>query len=653
MKSFIQWAIGLGGLCCIGLNGCGGAADVGETGVTSTGLTGTVQKGPFLLGSNVEVSLLDAHGDPTGSVFGTVTKDDLGHFDLTFPNGQAEGHPVEVVGNGFYYNEIAGGLSLAPITLHGIAKVGQLEVSTTNLNVVTHMSYRRVLHLVANGTKVGAAAKQSESELRAGLGIIHPDPQNAGKGLNMSILGGDSADNEYLFGLSCILAQAAMLETGTCNGCPIGPSNAVDATVQELIDVVASDLESDGAVGTSVLERLTSAERSLDPAVCASNLAAWISKHGSSQAVPDLTRVIDTDKDGIANASDPDDDNDGTPDTSDCAPLDPTLAVLLDDGSCVPDTTDDDGDGAPDALDCAPRNSSDYRTSECDHWYWRFDRSMDWHEARDFCQTLGGYLASPTSDGEHVYVWSQLGASSPQFCWLGASDEASPGAWVWETGEPMAFADWSPGEPDNCGGAEHRLMMPAPQYMVWDDLADGVGVDGTHGGCGCGDCAGQFYPMLTLCEWNNRPADDDGDGVPNSVDCAPSDPGCACAYPGEELCNGSCVDVRSDSRNCGACGTECLGGSSCLSGTCTCANPAQKLCGGSCIDTQSDVTNCGGCGVACPQGNKCLRGKCWDAGSTPPPVVHYTFDDDFMSTRVIKDQSGNGHDASLVTGTFS
>jgi len=47
---------------------------------------------------------------------------------------------------------------------------------------------------------------------------------------------------------------------------------------------------------------------------------------------------------------------DGTPDTSDCAPRDPTLAVLLVDGSCVPDTNDDDGDGAPDALDCAPRD---------------------------------------------------------------------------------------------------------------------------------------------------------------------------------------------------------------------------------------------------------------------------------------------------------
>jgi hypothetical protein len=37
----------------------------------------------------------------------------------------------------------------------------------------------------------------------------------------------------------------------------------------------------------------------------------------------------------------------------------------------------------------------------------------------------------------------------------------------------------------------------------------------------------------------------------------------------------------------------------------------------------------------------------------PSPVVYYSFDDDFMSTGVIKDQSGNGHNAVLGNGTFS
>ena len=61
-------------------------------------LAGAVQKGPFVLGSTVQVATVDASGNPTGQVFPTQTSDDLGDFSLTFTH---QGN-VSIEGSGFY-----------------------------------------------------------------------------------------------------------------------------------------------------------------------------------------------------------------------------------------------------------------------------------------------------------------------------------------------------------------------------------------------------------------------------------------------------------------------------------------------------------------------------------------------------------------------
>lgn len=74
----------------------------------------------------------------------------------------------------------------------------------------------------------------------------------------------------------------------------------------------------------------------------------------------------------------------------------------------------------------------------------------------------------------------------------------------------------------------------------------------------------------------------------------------------------SCVNLTSDSSNCGSCGHACGAGQTCSSGQCVCHAPA-TLCNGVCVNLQTSVTNCGACGTSCPSANgtpSCTGGVC-------------------------------------------
>jgi len=140
------------------------------------------------------------------------------------------------------------------------------------------------------------------------------------------------------------------------------------------------------------------------------------------------------------------------------------------------------------------------------HWYQRFDSpTMTWHEARNFCESLGGHLATITSEAEDNFVYENLGEDSPSYHpWLGATDEIIEDTWVWVTGEPWDYSNWAPqtGEPNNCEGIEHYLVYFTPwdgdinRWSLWNDLGTGEG-----GGCGCGGCISEWYNSSTICEW--------------------------------------------------------------------------------------------------------------------------------------------------------
>jgi hypothetical protein len=60
-----------------------------------------------------------------------------------------------------------------------------------------------------------------------------------------------------------------------------------------------------------------------------------------------------------------------------------------------------------------------------------------------------------------------------------------------------------------------------------------------------------------------------------------------------------CVDLQESPNHCGTCGTKCGPGLGCWKGQCQACPTGTQNCSGSCVDLQTNVKHCGGCGQAC------------------------------------------------------
>ncbi|MEI8258916.1 MAG: hypothetical protein WCJ30_24875 [Deltaproteobacteria bacterium] len=111
------------------------------------------------------------------------------------------------------------------------------------------------------------------------------------------------------------------------------------------------------------------------------------------------------------------------------------------------------------------------------------------------------------------------------------------------------------------------------------------------------------------------------DGCPSRDVFAPVGDATSCPA-GVTLCGSTCVDLRVDRNNCGACGAVCGAGQTCSSGSCACGCSAGRTvcwtgCGEClCTDLATDPAHCGTCGTVCNAGTPCVSGTCaaGDAG---------------------------------------
>ncbi|GAK58345.1 hypothetical protein U27_05319 [Candidatus Vecturithrix granuli] len=57
------------------------------------------------------------------------------------------------------------------------------------------------------------------------------------------------------------------------------------------------------------------------------------------------------------------------------------------------------------------------------HCYQKITTPMTWHAAKDYCESLGGYLATVTSQEERDFVYRHF-KDAKHFLWIGGTDEA-------------------------------------------------------------------------------------------------------------------------------------------------------------------------------------------------------------------------------------
>ena len=168
-------------------------------------------------------------------------------------------------------------------------------------------------------------------------------------------------------------------------------------------------------------------------------------------------------------------DNDCDPSTSEEGDLDGDGFTMCD-GDCndeaaealpggtevCSDALDNDCDGyadnLPDCYSCATQGS-----------YLVCTTSTSWSTAADLCTSFGGSLVRIDDATENAAVAGAISAATSSAAWIGLTDAATEGTWLWVDGTAPSFTGWNSGEPNDSGG-EDCVHTNYSRFGGWNDI---------------------------------------------------------------------------------------------------------------------------------------------------------------------------------------
>ncbi len=280
-------------------------------------VNGTVEKGPFIVGSTVTISVLTENGEHTEDTTVTNTTDNMGSFRFSVEKDKL----LQITSTGYYRNEITGGLSDDVLTLRSIFKVGSSPEQYANINLLTHLTSNRVLQLIRDSDiSYEQASQQTEDEFLSTFGrVIGTSSENKFSSLSIYESQGSNG-SAYLLAMSSIIYQYA-IDKSSDN------STTEDVELALLISEIEEDFGVNGEINDATkIELLIGTQTRIDPSQVVANVGSWI-LGGDELTVPDVNGYLDSDLDGVVNVADLDDDNDGIEDDVDNSPFSPGFVV--------------------------------------------------------------------------------------------------------------------------------------------------------------------------------------------------------------------------------------------------------------------------------------------------------------------------------------
>lgn len=222
---------------CVDNNVAGGISEEteGVVAITDKTIAGVSQKGPFAKGSSVYLKETKDDGSlaPTGKEFYATIRNDAGEFKIENINLESQYALLTV--EGYYTRESTNMFSSCAISLNAATDLSKRN--STNINLLTHFEYQRILSLVESGATFANAKLQAEKEIFAAFGYEKPD--RIAEDLDIT---GQNEEDRILHEISVMVDKAIHISF----------NNATCQEVKTRIESITNDFATDGILSDSL-----------------------------------------------------------------------------------------------------------------------------------------------------------------------------------------------------------------------------------------------------------------------------------------------------------------------------------------------------------------------------------------------------------------